>query len=125
MEGAWRFVVRARWMARRVSVGLAVSALTVAVPAAVGRCAEWPRIISIGTNPTGTLYATYALGLANLLTRYLGAEVRSVPTNGPVVWMPMFERDEMELGSPTYSRLRPHTGGSTTLKPFPVGGASR
>ncbi|HEY8486846.1 MAG TPA: TAXI family TRAP transporter solute-binding subunit, partial [Limnochordales bacterium] len=65
---------------------------------AVPARASMPRLVSIGTHPTTSLYGTYGVGLSGFLTRQLGIEVRHLPTNGPVVWVPMMERGEVDLG---------------------------
>ena len=77
---------------------LTLSAVTVATAPTLGSAASLLSHLSIGTHPTGSLYATYGAGIAEVLSAHTAMDVRAVPTNGPVAWMPLLARREIDLG---------------------------
>lgn len=77
---------------------LMLGPVTVVAEPTPGGAASLPSSLSIGTHPMGSLYATYGAGIAEVLTTHTAMDVRVVPTNGPVAWMPLLARQEIDLG---------------------------
>lgn len=57
-----------------------------------------PRELSIATHSIGTIYYTHATAVAKVLTDQSPLRVVAKPMTGPNVWMPTFERGEVEMG---------------------------
>ena len=56
---------------------------------------HWPEYMTIGTGSAGGTYHAYGQALAGLLTRELGLEVRTRPTEGPAENITLLEAGEM------------------------------
>lgn len=65
--------------------------------AAQSRQPNWPEYMTIGTGSEGGTYHVYGQGLAKLLTRRLGLEVLTRPTDGPAENIKLLESGEIEL----------------------------
>lgn len=57
-----------------------------------------PRVLTLATHPVGTLVNSMGTGLATVLSKYLGSEVKVMPTTGPAEWLPMIATGEIDLG---------------------------
>lgn len=67
-------------------------------PAQTAAQDQQPKVLALGNNPTGTLINSLGTGIATLLTKTMGIQVKSVALNGPQEWMPMLGTGEMDLG---------------------------
>jgi len=59
---------------------------------------EIPNVLALATNPTGTLTNTMGAGIATVLTKSMGVQVKTVPLNGPQEWFPMTNTEEVDMG---------------------------
>lgn len=57
-----------------------------------------PKVLTLATHPVGTLVNSMGTGLATVLSKYLGSEVKVMPTTGPAEWLPMVATGEIDLG---------------------------
>lgn len=64
---------------------------------AEGRQSDWPEYLTIGTGSPGGTYHVYGQGLARLLTRDLGLQVLTRPTEGPTENIKLIETGEIQL----------------------------
>ncbi len=90
------------------AAALAAAALMTAVPAAAqGR-------ITIGTNPTGTIYAVVGGGLAKLFSEKLGQPATAQPYAGSSVYLPLISNGEVTTGlSSSLDSGRAYSGAMT------------
>ncbi len=57
-----------------------------------------PKMASIGTTPTGTVYYNVGVGLAVTLKKYTPMEVNVQAGPGPAAWLPLMQKGEIEMG---------------------------
>lgn len=67
-------------------------------PAAPEQKPAMPRVLNLATHPVGTLVNSLGTGVAAVLSKYLGSEVKVMPTTGPVEWLPMVAPGEVDMG---------------------------
>jgi TRAP transporter TAXI family solute receptor len=57
-----------------------------------------PKVLTLATHPVGTLVNAMGTGLATVLSKHLGIEIKVMPTTGPIEWLPMVKGGEVDLG---------------------------
>ncbi|MGB9920040.1 MAG: TAXI family TRAP transporter solute-binding subunit [Moorellales bacterium] len=57
-----------------------------------------PKVLTLATHPVGSLVNSLGTGIATVLGKYLGSEVKVMPTSGPIEWLPMIATGEVNLG---------------------------
>ena len=87
-----------RWRACHVLAAAMLLALLAGSAAAQVSQPNWPEYITIGTGSAGGTYHIYGQGLARILTRALGLQVLTRPTDGPAENIKLIEAGEIELG---------------------------
>jgi len=56
------------------------------------------NVLTLATHPVGSLVNSLGTGIATVLGKYLGTEVKVMPTTGPIEWLPMIATGEVNLG---------------------------
>lgn len=56
------------------------------------------KVMALGTHGVGSIVNAMGSGISSILSRELGAEVKTVASSGPAEWMPMMNTNEMDLG---------------------------
>lgn len=60
-----------------------------------------PTTLRIATNPTGTLFNMYGIGIGDVITKHTDMMVKISAMAGPTVWVPMMETGEADMGIST------------------------
>jgi TRAP transporter TAXI family solute receptor len=76
-----------------------VAALTgLTLPAGPADAADLPKSINIGTHAPGSYFNIVGTGVAKVVGRHTPMKTKVNPTGGPVVWMPMMVKGEIDMG---------------------------
>jgi TRAP transporter TAXI family solute receptor len=59
---------------------------------------DLPSILRLGTMPVGTTNNTAGIGLGEIISKNTPMDVKVVPVAVPIVWIPMMESGEIDLG---------------------------
>ena len=57
-----------------------------------------PKLLSLGTNPNGTILNSLGAGIGTELTKTMGIQVKVIAMNGQTEWMPMLDSGEIDMG---------------------------
>lgn len=57
-----------------------------------------PKIVTLATNPAGTITNTLGTGISTLLTKTMGTQVKIMTTNGPQEFYPLMKDNQADLG---------------------------
>ena len=57
-----------------------------------------PKMLSIGTHPSGTFVFTQGAAAAKVITDHAKIRATVKPMSGPVAWFPYMDRGEVDLG---------------------------
>jgi len=69
-----------------------------AIPDAPAVTEELPKMLTMATNPTGTLTNTLGTGISTVLTKSMGIQVKVMTTNGPQEFYPLMKDNQADLG---------------------------
>jgi len=56
------------------------------------------RILSIGTNPTGSSYHIIGVGISTIVEKYTPIRIKVVPYDAAHAWMPLMPKGQIDLG---------------------------